>query len=143
MNSSPYNQKLDLIAIRILYHLIDECNDSGQQMVSFDRYKCIQLVMNSLVNFKDTDMNRMAVSICCILIRELSFEEKSNLFSNHTYVKKLLDIIESHSLQTSNPDITLNYTLSLFWSLTDESPKFCEIFVENKGLDLFFLLLKV
>jgi hypothetical protein len=139
----PNHIRLSNSAITILFLISIKCSDSILESISFDRYKCIQLVMNSLVNFKDTDMNRMAVSICCILIRELSFEEKSNLFSNHTYVKKLLDIIESHSLQTSNPDITLNYTLSLFWSLTDESPKFCQIFVENKGLDLFFLLLKV
>jgi hypothetical protein len=143
MNSSANNQKLDLIAIRILYSILKELSDSELRMVSFDRYKCIQLVMNSLIIFNDTDMNGIAVWISYILIKELSFVEKSNLFSNNSYVKTLLDIVESHAQQSSIPDVILNYTLDYFWSLIDGSPKICEIFVEKKGLDLFFLLLKV
>jgi hypothetical protein len=85
----------------------------------------------------------MTVLITFELIKDISFVEKSNLFLNHSYMKSLLNIVENNSQQTSNPDIILNQTLSLFWNLTDESPIICEIFVEQKGLNLFFLLLKV
>jgi hypothetical protein len=136
------NRKLQLIACVILNDVF-VCSDSVLQFVNFDRYKCIQLVMNSLLNFEDSYMNRIAVWITCALIRDISFVEKSNLFLNHSYIKSLLNIVENNSQQTSNPDIILNQTLSLFWCLTDESPKVCEIFVEQKGLNLFFLLLKV
>jgi hypothetical protein len=97
--------------------------------------------MNLLANFKDMCTNKIAVGIS-LKIKELSFEEKSNLFSNNSYVKKLLDIVESHAQQTSSTDVILNYTL-FFSNLTDESSKICEIFVEKKGMDLFFLLLKI
>jgi hypothetical protein len=99
--------------------------------------------MNSLVIFNDMDMNFKVIVISSILIREISFKEKSNLFSNNFYVKILLDIVESHSQQTSNPDDILRYILKLFLSLTDESPKICETFLKQKGLKLFLHLLEV
>jgi hypothetical protein len=99
--------------------------------------------MNSLVTFNDTDMNFKAIVISSILITKISFEEKSSLFSNNSYVKTLLDIVESYSQQTSNSDDILRYTLELFLSLTDESPKICETFLKQKGLNLFLPLLEV
>ena len=34
-------------------------------------------------------------------------------------------------------DITLKYTLSALWNLTDESPTTCSVFLEEGGMDLF------
>jgi len=113
MEYSTNNRKLQLIACVILNDVF-VCSDSVLQFVNFDRYKCIQLVMNSLLNFEDSNMNRMAVWITCALITDISFVEKSNLFLNHSYIKSLLNIVENNSQQTSDPDIILNQTLSLF-----------------------------
>jgi hypothetical protein len=84
-------QTVQTIALLILL------NNHILENISFDRYKSIHLVMNSLINFKDKNMNRKAVWITSKLIRKISNEEKSNLFSNPIYVKTLLNIVESHT----------------------------------------------
>jgi hypothetical protein len=60
MEYSTNNRKLQLITCVILINVF-VCSDSVLQFVNFDRYRCIQLVMNSLLNFKDSNMNKMAV----------------------------------------------------------------------------------
>jgi hypothetical protein len=143
MENSTNQQKIHVIAIRILFTIMKESKDSVLHMISFDRYQCIQLVMQSMVNSRNTNMNQMAIQISYLLIKEISFEEISNLFSNKSYVKTLLDFVESHSEKTSNPDFFLNLSLCLIWNLTDESQKICELIVEQNGLNLLFLLLNV
>jgi hypothetical protein len=61
--------------------------------------------MNSLVFLNDMDINLKAILISYVLISEIYIEEKSNLFSNNSYVKIFLNIVK-----TSNPYIILTYT---------------------------------
>lgn len=51
--------------------LLTLCSDRILQDVTFDRFKCTKLVMDSLVTFKETSMNRMAVAICSILAAKI------------------------------------------------------------------------
>ena len=39
-------------------------------------------------------------------------------------------------------DITMKFTLSALWNLTDESPRTCKVFLENDGMDLFLEVLQ-
>jgi hypothetical protein len=77
--------------------------------------------MNSLVNFKDTEMNRMAVWISDILIRELPFEEKSNLSSNPIYSETLLEIVESYLHSYINYNDLIEMSLELIHKLNIKS----------------------
>ena len=53
--------------------LLTICNDKILQEVSFDKYRCARLVMDCLVTYHDTSMNRMSVAICSILGKLVSF----------------------------------------------------------------------
>lgn len=46
-------------------------------------------------------------------------------------------------LQGNAFDLTLKFTLSALWNLTDESPPTCQNFIDNEGLKLFVDILKV
>merc|ERR1712029_672044 len=39
-------------------------------------------------------------------------------------------------------DITLKFTLSALWNLTDESPRTCKVFLDEDGMELFLEVLK-
>jgi len=137
MELFPSHQQLQKNALLTL------CSDRILQDVSFDRFKCTQLVMDSLVAFKDTAMNRMAVAICSILAAKISTSETSNLGAKPVYMETLLDIVRSRIHFGSDHDIMLKFTLSALWNLTDESPKTCEMFLEKGGMDLYLLVLNV
>jgi len=55
-------------------------------------------------------------------------------------MEKLLQIV-NQKLQAGEVDVTLKFTLSALWNLTDESPTTCETFLGAGGLDLFVNLL--
>jgi Zyg-11 family protein len=137
MEQFPNHQQLQKNALLTL------CSDRILQDVSFNRYKCTQLVMDSLVGFKDTAMNRMAVAICSILAAKISTTETSNLGAKPIYMETLLDIVRSRVQYASDHDIMLKFTLSALWNLTDESPKTCEMFLEKGGMDLYLTVLNV
>jgi hypothetical protein len=130
-------QIIQTIALSILYY------SEISQIVPFDRYKCIKLVMDALVNFKDTKINVSAVLISSILSIKLSITEKSNVGSNPVYIERLLDFVRSGIQILSDHNLLFDFTLNLLSSLTDESPKTCEMFVEKGGMDLYLLVLKV
>ncbi|KAJ9592355.1 hypothetical protein L9F63_015961, partial [Diploptera punctata] len=118
--------------------LLTLCSDRILQDVAFDKYRCARLVMNCLCSFDDPSMNRMSVAICSILgnRQKFSTSETSLLGAQPQYMRKLLSIVRS-KVQSSSVDITIKFTLSALWNLTDESPTTCSVFLEEGGMDLF------
>ena len=83
----------------------------------------------------------MSVAICSILAAKISTEETSTLGSQSSYMKKLLSIVRGR-MQDSLMDITMKFTLSALWNLTDESPKTCKVFLDERGMELFLDVLR-
>ncbi|GIY01943.1 protein zyg-11 homolog B [Caerostris darwini] len=120
--------------------LLTLCSDRMLQDVSFNRYHCAELVMNSLITFDDPAMSRMSVAICSILAARISTVETSNLGAKLDYMNRLLDIVKVKKEQ-GDIDIMMKFTLSALWNLTDESPKTCGVFLKLGGLQLFLSVL--
>ncbi|GAB6022081.1 hypothetical protein CHUAL_006224 [Chamberlinius hualienensis] len=135
MHNFPQHMQLQKNALLTL------CNDRILQEVTFNKYRCAKLVMDCLCAFEDASMNRMCVAICSILAAKISTSETSLLGAQHNYMKKLLEIVRS-KVNEGLVDITLKFTLSALWNLTDESPNTCAVFLEAKGLDLSMGLLQ-
>ena len=53
---------------------------------------------------------------------------------------KLLEIVKL-KCDADTIDVTLKFTLSTLWNLTDESPVTCEMFMNEGGLDIFICML--
>ncbi|CAG2054174.1 unnamed protein product, partial [Timema podura] len=121
--------------------LLTLCSDRILQDVGFDKYRCAKLVMNCLCAFDDASMNRMSVAICSILAAKISTNETSLLGAQPQYMKKLLSIVRS-KVETKSVDITIKFTLSALWNLTDESPTTCSVFLEEGGMALFLEVLE-
>jgi len=134
METHPRHQQLQKNTLLTL------CSDKILQEIEFDRYRCARLVLECLCQFDDASMNRMCVAICGILAAKISTEETSLLGSKPEYMAKLLQIVDQ-KLQAGEVDVTLKFTLSALWNLTDESPSTCEMFLQAGGLDLFVGLL--
>jgi hypothetical protein len=128
-------------SVRILTSIITECSASVLQLISFDRYKCIQLVMQSMINFEsnieNSDLVHMFKNNCSIIITKILNYEKSNLSSKPIYVKTLLEIIEICVEYKKTYDNLLKYCLTNILSET------IEILVKERVFDLYFRVLKV
>ena len=61
-----------------------------------------------------------------ILAAKISTEQTSTLGSQASYMKKLLSIVRGR-MQDNVMDITMKFTLSALWNLTDESPRTCKV----------------
>ena len=109
--------------------------------MTFDRYRCTRLVLDCLCSFDDLSMGRMSVAICSILAAKISTAETTVLGSTPKYMRKLLSIVRTEKEQQT-VDITLKFTLSALWNLTDESPDTCGVFLREGGLDLFLQVLE-
>ncbi|XP_011497736.1 PREDICTED: protein zyg-11 homolog B [Ceratosolen solmsi marchali] len=120
--------------------LLTLCSDRILQDVAFDKYRCAKLVMNCLSNFDDPSMNRMSVAICSILAAKISTVETSMLGAVPHYMSKLLSMVRS-KVQSKIVDITMKFTLSALWNLTDESATTCKVFLEEGGMELFMEVL--
>merc|ERR1719419_1791870 len=116
--------------------LLTICSDRILQEVNFDKYRCAKLVLDCLCSWQDHSMNRMSVAICSILAAKISTEETSELGSHASYMKKLLSIVRGR-MQEGLLDITMKFTLSALWNLTDESPRTCKVFLDEEGMELF------
>ena len=68
--------------------------------------------------------------------------QTSQLGTNASYMTKLLYIVKE-KMNSVAVDITMKFTLSALWNLTDESPSTCEIFLQEGGLELFLSVLEV
>jgi hypothetical protein len=163
MQSFPNNQKLQSKASLLLM------NVCILQNVSFNSYKCIELIMNSMVKFNCTKFNRfITVFISSFLCLQLTTIEKSNLGSNPQYMENLIKGIKNYTpsqerknIGTKNTDygiildqmtnmfvslpydIFLDCTLSTLTNITDQSQKACEMFIEKRGADLCLIVLNV
>lgn len=134
------------------------CSDRILQEIKFDRFVCAKLVLDSLCAFHDINMNRMAVAICGILAAkvrpttycwttlfecyfQVTTEETSELGANPQYMRKLLSMVQTR-VANSMADITLKFTLSTLWNLTDESASTCTVFLDHGGAFLFLEVLR-
>lgn len=86
-------------------------------------------------------MNRMAVAICSILASRVSTAETSQLGARPAYMRKLLAMVQSR-VESKTSDVTLKFTLSALWNLTDESAATCKVFLKEGGATLFLNVLK-
>jgi len=111
------------------------------QEVEFDKYRCARLVLDCLCSWQDHHMNKMSVAICSILAAKISTEETSELGSQPNYMKKLLSIVRGRT-QDAVVDITMKFTLSALWNLTDDSPRTCQVFLDENGMELYIKVLK-
>ncbi|KAI4486618.1 hypothetical protein M0804_005988 [Polistes exclamans] len=102
---------------------------------------CARLVMNCLSTFDDASMNRMSVAICSILAAKISTAETSMLGAQPQYMSKLLTMVKS-KVQSKSVDITMKFTLSALWNLTDESATTCKVFLDEGGMELFLQVLE-
>lgn len=116
------------------------CCDSVLHHVSFNQYWVAMMALLALHNYADESVDLMAVGICSILAAKLSNEQTAQLGSNPAFMNKLLALVRGR-ITDNNADITLQFTLSALWNLTDESPVTCKIFLEQDGLQLFINLL--
>ncbi|CAH1776089.1 unnamed protein product [Owenia fusiformis] len=136
MDNFPNHQQLQKNALLTL------CSDRIlQDVTTFDKYRCARLVMDSLCNFNEPSMNRMSVAICSILAAKISTGQTSQLGTMKTYMKKLLTLVKQKT-DDKLVDITMKFTLSALWNLTDESPETCEMFLQEEGLELFIATLQ-
>jgi len=135
MENFPNHQQLQKNALLTL------CSDRILQDVSFNRFRCAQLVMDSLCSFNDHSMNRMSVAIVSILAAKIPTEQTSKLGARSMYMKKLLMIVKE-KMEAKAADITMKFTLSALWNLTDESPCTCQMFLNEGGLDLFLTVIE-
>lgn len=86
-------------------------------------------------------MNRMSVAICSILAAKISTVETSLLGAQPQYMSKLLAMVRT-KVETKSVDITMKFTLSALWNLTDESATTCEVFLDEGGMELFLKVLE-
>lgn len=135
MENFPNHQQLQKNALLTL------CSDRILQDITFDRFRCAKLVVECLCSFDDSSMNRMSVAICSILAAKISTEQTSDLGSKPRYMRKLLQLVKGR-MESRIIDITLKFTLSALWNLTDESPRTCSVFLGEQGLELFMKLLQ-
>ncbi|OTF73164.1 hypothetical protein BLA29_003076 [Euroglyphus maynei] len=118
--------------------LLTMCSDRILQDITFDRYTCIRLVMDTLLTFTDLSVNRLALGICAILAAKIPTVENALMGSQSVYLKRLLDLVqESYCVNTANNEIILKLSLSALWNFTDEAPKTCETFIKHNGIKLY------
>ncbi|XP_013407895.1 protein zyg-11 homolog B [Lingula anatina] len=135
MENFPNHQQLQKNTLLTL------CSDRILQEVIFDRFRCARLVMECLCSFDDPSMSRMAVAICSILAAKIPTEQTSQLGTKLRYMQKLLSIVKEKA-ESQVVDITMKFSLSALWNLTDESPATCSIFISEGGLELFMQVLE-
>jgi hypothetical protein len=142
LTENEFNIPSDVIPLKILSKAVDvvvtsmEKFPSNQEIIenallflsnfliieitSFDRFKCLQSILNSLVEFKDFFKNQHAIAICSMLVENLTTEEKSKLISKPIYIEKLLDIIKENINFRSDYEASFNLILHLVCEITHD-----------------------
>jgi hypothetical protein len=136
MRLYPKDEQLQRSALIILY------SKQILENLSSEKYTCTKLVMDTLVNFKKTDMNLMASVICTTHLKKLSIEVRSDLGSNNAYIKTLLEIIKSR-VHFYSYFYLIENTLTFLVNFLVDSLNNCSIFMKLGGLDVCFNLLEV
>jgi transcriptional regulator len=118
-------------------------NEIILQDITFDKYKCVEIALNSLMNFEDKGIIQRAIGICSGLTTKLTLDEKLNLFSKSVYIETLINIVRISAHSPSDNEFVLYYTLSCLWNMTDRSPELCQIFLKKAGLNACLIILNV
>ena len=82
------------------------------------------------------------VQISSLVALQISTDQTSQLGAKPNYMKKLLTIVKL-KMEGLDVDITMKFTLSALWNLTDESPTTCDMFLSEGGLEVFIDVLTV
>jgi hypothetical protein len=117
-------------------------NEIILQDITFDKYKCVEIALNSLINFENKRIIERAIWICSGLTTKLTLYEKLNLFSKSVYIETLINILRI-SAHSPPDEFILYYTLSCLWNMTDRSPELCQIFLKKGGLNTYLIILNV
>lgn len=124
--------------------LLTICTDRILQDISFDRFRCVRLIMNQLIIFSDVSLNRLGLIVCSILAGKISTHESSLIGTQPNYMTRLLYFVENYyNDQSQVNENILKLALSTLWNFTDESPATCETFIKNNGLKLYIKTLMV
>ena len=125
--------------------LLTLCSDRILQEIPFDRMHCMQLVMDSLITFSEPTLNRLALAVCSILAAKIPTEQTTSIGQQVKYMGRLLEFVQrsNAAIDTDNRDVLFKLALSALWNFTDESPKTCQTFIENRGLQLYIEALVV
>jgi hypothetical protein len=91
MESSPNNEELQRNALWLL------SNDHILLNISPDQQKCIHLVMNTTVIFKQRDMNEKAIWIWSVLQTERLNSEESKTCSNNKTMEFIFDVFDTRA----------------------------------------------
>ena len=132
------------------------CNDQILQTAQFDLYRCCHLALESMVTHPhEAAITRMTVAIVSILAAKIPIDRTTTLGANARYMDFMLGIVQGKldehyaSMQAAPagaiavpPDVTLKFTLSALWNLTDESPGTSEQFLAHAGLDVVLRVLE-
>jgi hypothetical protein len=137
METFPNHQQIQEFGLSILRE------DSILQDVAFDRYKCMQLVVNSVVCFEDKDMKGMAIYICSEISRYLSTDEKKILTLKTDLMGNLLETVRRRAKYVPFKDFLFENSLTTLSNLTESSPGICKLFIKKDGLELCSLILIV
>ncbi|XP_077982056.1 protein zyg-11 homolog B-like [Glandiceps talaboti] len=108
--------------------------------VNFDYLRASQLTMQCLKQYSDMSMCRTASIISSILVHKLTTEQKAILGTTEV-IQKLIDII-SVKAEEDSVNTLLKMTMKILWSLTDELPGICTMFINEGGFDLYLHILK-
>ena len=117
------------------------CCDNVLHQVPFNQYWVAMMALFSLRRQNEDSVNLMAVGILSILAAKLNSKQTAKLCSNPRFMTELLNLVRKR-IEDVSADITLQFTLSALWNLTDESPLTCELFLKQEGLQLFINLLQ-
>jgi hypothetical protein len=137
MESFPNQQQIQTFALQIL------SKDLILEDVSFDRYRCMRLTVNSLIGFDDNDMKKMGIYVCLGISRNLSTDDKTELCLKTDLMGILLGTVRQRAEYVPYNDFLFKNSLTTISDLTESSPEICKLFIEKDGLELFFLILIV
>ncbi|XP_070563136.1 protein zyg-11 homolog [Ptychodera flava] len=107
--------------------------------VNFDYLRAAQLTMQCLTDYDDHSMCRTASIITSILVHKLTTEQKAVLGTTEV-IEKLIDMIRD-KVDEGTINTILKMTMKILWSLTDELPGICTVFINAGGYDLYLLIL--
>ena len=99
------------------------------------------MALHTLHNNSIDSIILMSVGILSILVGKLTRFQIAKIGANKMFMSELLSIVVKR-MSVTNADITLQFTLSALWNLTDESPGTCKVFLSQNGREIFFKLLK-
>jgi hypothetical protein len=113
------------------------------EKITFDKYKCIEIALNSLTKFSDNTIVETAIAICSGLSSILTLKEKAIQFSKSSYMNALIGIVKRNSDSLRLYDFVIEHTMNFLLNTTDRSPDVCQLFLKYGGLDAYLFILKV